>query len=554
MTTKFFEEFTMRSNGEFPMLKFNSATYYKEKRELQVKFIISAFEIQSFDDAMKDKVLDLLKEMFNGISVSVQYIRTYADQSVVKNKILEFFNRQNQMIFRRISDDSLSIDVGEHDIDVKFTFDTPTYKILTAGDLLDKLKDYLDSNFNYNIDILTEEIVQELDELVKDEDLHIETTTIANDSGLRLVELRQGAKIYARGKMDGVSSMPNYIADIKGACDNVILCGKITGIEKKSYKNKKYDPANPKTGAEMLPMVKFYIDDSTERMECVCFPSKEEDADKIAVVSQGSDVVCMGKVSWSQFAGSWSYMVSAIFEADINYDSIHLQATKPVPDKYVTIKPQKYVDTTQKTLLDAEKQEGIPAISNKPRRKSGLLDAEKQEGIPANMIGKTYVVFDLETTSLMTDVAEIIEIAALKVVDGVFTESFETLVKPVGPITQEITDVTHITNAMVLDSPNIESVMPDFFKFASNSILVGHNIKGYDFPIINRIAGDMGYKFDNELMDTLLLSRKYFKDELNQFSLTTLSKHFGIEHENAHRALSDVVATAEVLKILSRRM
>ncbi len=530
--TKFFEEFTMRSKGEFPMLKFNSATYYKEKRELQVKFIISAFEIQSFDDEMKAKVLEVLKEMFNGVNVSVQYIRTYADQGVVKNKILEFFNRQNQMIFRRISDESLSVDVNEHDIEIKFTFDTPTFKMLTAGDLIDKLKDYLDSNFNYNIDILTEEIVQELDELIKDEDLHIETTTIANDSGLRLVELRQGGKIYARVKVDGVPSMPNYIADIKGACDNVVLCGKITGIEKKSYKNKKYDPSNPKSGAEMLPMVKFYIDDSTERMECVCFPSKDDDADKIAVLSQGSDVVCMGKVSWSQYAGSWSYMVSAMFEADINYDSIHLQATKPVPDRYVTVKPQKYVDTTQKTLLDAE----------------------KQDEIPSNMIGKTYVVFDLETTSLMTDVAEIIEIAALKVVDGVFTESFETLVKPVGPITQEITDVTHITNAMVLDAPSIANVMPDFFKFAHDSILVGHNIKGYDFPIINRIAGDMGYKFDNELMDTLLLARKYFKDELNQFSLTTLSKHFGIEHENAHRALSDVVATAEVLKILSNRM
>lgn len=112
-----------------------------------------------------------------------------------------------------------------------------------------------------------------------------------------------------------------------------------------------------------------------------------------------------------------------------------------MPDKYVTIKPQKYVDMSEKTLLDAEK--------------------------PANVItdyfkGKTFVIFDLETTDLKTEIAEIIELAALKVVDGVPTETFQTLVKPLATISEEITNITHISNAMVLDAPSIENVMPDF--------------------------------------------------------------------------------------------
>ena len=109
MTTKFFEEFTVRSKGEFPMLKLNSATYYKDKRELVVKFIISAFEVRSFDEESKKKVLSVVEQMFAGVDVSVQYIRTYADNNVVKNKVLEFFNRNNQMIFRRINDETLQI-------------------------------------------------------------------------------------------------------------------------------------------------------------------------------------------------------------------------------------------------------------------------------------------------------------------------------------------------------------------------------------------------------------------------------------------------------------
>lgn len=90
MATKFFEEFTIRSKGEFPMLKLNSATYYKDKRELVVKFIISAFEVRSFDEESKKKVQSIIEQMFSGVSVSVQYIRTYADNNVVKTKFQSF--------------------------------------------------------------------------------------------------------------------------------------------------------------------------------------------------------------------------------------------------------------------------------------------------------------------------------------------------------------------------------------------------------------------------------------------------------------------------------
>lgn len=60
--TKFFEEFTLKSKGEFPMLKLSSATYYKDKRELVVRFIISAFEVRDFDEESKKKVQGIVEE------------------------------------------------------------------------------------------------------------------------------------------------------------------------------------------------------------------------------------------------------------------------------------------------------------------------------------------------------------------------------------------------------------------------------------------------------------------------------------------------------------
>lgn len=529
MNTRFFEEFTIKSKGEFPMLKLNSATYYKQQRELVVKFIISAFEVRSFGEDDKKKVQSIVEEMFSGVNVNIQYIRTYADNNVVKNKILEFFNRSNQMLFRKINDDTLKIEVGDNDIDIKFVFDTATYKLLTAGDLLDRLYDYLDCNFNQHVDIVTEENNFEVSS-EEIEDVHIDTT-IKTDATMRLVETRTGAKIYTRGKIGGISQMPNYIIDVKGACENIVLCGKVFGIEKKTYKNKRYNPDDAKSGPEILPFVKFMLDDTTAKIECVCFAGNDENADKIVALKEHSQVICMGKVSWSQFANAWSFTVNAMFEADINFDSIHLKSQKPVPDKYVTIKPEKFVDTTQKSLLD---------------------DGKSQE-INDYFKGKTFVVFDLETTDLKTDIAEIIELAALKIVDGVETETFQTLIKPVATISKEISDITHITNTMVLDSPSVENVMPDFFKFTHDAILCGHNIAGYDFPIISRIAEKMGYNFDNELVDTLLLARKYLT-ELPNCKLETISKAYGISHENAHRAMSDVFATVGALKIIAQRM
>ncbi len=538
MATKFLEEFTIKSNGEFPMLKLNGATYYKEERSLVVKFIISAFEVRNFDDDSKNRVQKILEEMFPGVQVSVQYIRTYADQNVVKNKIHDFFNSNSQLIFRRLNDDTLKINIGEHDIEVRIIFDTPTYKILMAGNLIDKLHECLDTSFNYDIDILTEEIVQSAEEIADAEDVHIDTISDYTRDGLRLVEVRVGEKIYAKGKVDEITQMPNYIADVKGACENIVLCGKISKIDKRTYKNKRYDPNKPKFGPETLPMIKFSLDDTTAKIECVCFASKDEDIEAILALdnsAEGGDsletVVCMGKVSWSSYSNAWTYTVNTIFEADINFDSIHLVASKPVPEKYTAVFPQAYVDMKQKSLLD---------IDEKPK-------------ISSYFVNKNIVVFDLETTDLNTEIAEVIEIAALKIVDGVETETFQSLVKPTGAISEIITELTSISNNMVLDAPSIEQIMPDFYKFTRDCTLVGHNIAGYDFPIVNRIAQKLGYTFDNELDDTLLLARKYLT-ELSNYKLENMSKHYGISHENAHRAMSDVYATAEVLKIIAERM
>lgn len=525
--TKFYEEFLKNTKSGFPMIKYNSSTYLKDKRELTVRFIVSALDIASLTDDKKKEILAAVSKMFDGVKVNVEYIRTFADVNVVKNKVMEFFNQNNQMLFNRMRDENLTIFVTDTDIEVKFNFETPTYKMLTAGNTLEKLTDWLETSFIPNIDVTAEEIPVDLKEVLEKEDLHIDTT-VAGDSGLRLVSIETGEKVYGRGRVEGITQMPNYIADVKGAAENIVLCGKISNISSRTYMNKKYDANNPKNGPKELPIIRFWLDDTTGKIECVCFPRPEE-AQKIENLKEQSHIVCAGKVGISTYNGALSFTVNVIFTCNIDFDSIKLKSAKPVPERYEIIKPQPFKCVTQNSLFDS--------------------DTEVSEFFK----NKTYVVYDLEATDKFPETAEIIEIAAIKIVDGKEVETFQTLVKPPQPIPAEITALTHIDNVMVANAPNIDSVIPDFYKFSRNAALVGHNIAGYDYPLLNKYADKLGYNIDNELVDTLLLSRKYLT-ELNAFSLEKISKAFNFTHENAHRAMSDVLATSQLLKLLAKRI
>ena len=87
----------------------------------------------------------------------------------------------------------------------------------------------------------------------------------------------------------------------------------------------------------------------------------------------------------------------------------------------------------------------------------------------------TYVVFDIETTGFSAVTDRIIEIGAVKVEDGKITDKFSTFVNPKRPIPFRITELTSITDEMVIDSPDIETILPQFIEFIGDAVLVAHN-------------------------------------------------------------------------------
>jgi len=154
-----------------------------------------------------------------------------------------------------------------------------------------------------------------------------------------------------------------------------------------------------------------------------------------------------------------------------------------------------------------------------------------------------YIVFDLETTGL-SRYDEIIEIGALKVQDGEVQDTFAALVRPRCPIQPAASMINGITDSMVRNAPFIEEVLPDFFGFAGELLVVGHNITTFDLPFIRRFAGREGAFFAQTYIDTLALAKDRLP-RLGSYSLSTLCDYFRIDPQSRHRALGDCYSTNE---------
>lgn len=156
----------------------------------------------------------------------------------------------------------------------------------------------------------------------------------------------------------------------------------------------------------------------------------------------------------------------------------------------------------------------------------------------------TYIVFDLETTGFSSIKDKIIEIGAVKVVNGEVVDRFSTFVNPKRPIPFEITQLTGITDEMVIESPDIETILPQFLEFAGDGVLVAHNA-GFDVGFIEQNCRYQEIVPNFVYVDTVALARVLLPT-LSRYKLNVVAKALGIPLENHHRAVDDAKATAEI--------
>ncbi len=159
----------------------------------------------------------------------------------------------------------------------------------------------------------------------------------------------------------------------------------------------------------------------------------------------------------------------------------------------------------------------------------------------------SYISIDLETTGINPKLDKIIEIGAVKVIDGKAAGTFQSYVNPGRKLEQRIVELTGIHQEQVDQAPDISEVFPELELFMEDLPLLGHRIL-FDYSFLKKAAVNLKRPFEKQGIDTLRIAR-CFLPHLEHRTLPYLCKYYGISH-NAHRAYADAQATSRLYEIL----
>ena len=346
------------------------------------------------------------------------------------------------------------------------------------------------------------------------------------------------------------------IIDIDDAIGNVTICGEIF----------KKEIIETKTGRKI---VTFFITDYTNSITVKLFP-KPKDVEKIVEeIKPGLYCKVRGQATNDPYAKEIVIMAKDIVKAtkiekmDTALEKrveLHLHTKMSSMDglsstanliKQAAKWGHKAIAITDHGVVQAFPEAMETAKKSKIKILYGvegyLVDDELTITIDARdkTIHDSFVVFDIETTGFSSVNDKIIEIGAVKVCGGKNIDAFSSFVNPKINIPHKITELTSITNEMVSDADDIESVLKKFMEFCEGSVLVAHNAN-FDVSFIKKNCNDYNIDFNYAVLDTIPFA-KFLYPDLKRFKLDVICKYLGIALRNHHRAVDDASATANIL-------
>lgn len=491
------------------------------KRERVAEFFLVTDKAYT---ASESEAVRLLSERYlpQGFSARMKIVKRMPDAEIIKRKIYEYVQQRFPAAAAFLAEECIHVDMLSSGANFCFDIASGEQSLFTSSHILDEVSAYLQSGycgtFYGNVRIVEKEAPDDslLDEVIESEEEEA------------AVQIRR-FPVDGFSKIDGVDEMPRfavYIADCMQAEGVYSVCGKLTYAEEKEYVKR-----DAKTGEEVQKTrFLFTVADESGALRMTYFPKKAT-VEKVRALKAGDWVLVTGENE--DYNGYRSFKASKINFGTMpeNYQW-EAKKGKPVPKAYHTVFPEEYVDYTQAGLFD-------------------MLDK------PADLKDNVFVVFDLETTGLNNNPAmgkmdKIIEIGAVKLVNGEMKEKFSTFVACEERLSPEIIKLTGIEDADLVGAPTIEQAITDFYKFIDGAWLVGHNVM-FDYRFVHYYAEQYGYMIENKQYDTLHLAQELLRGELPNYKLNSVADYYGFTF-NHHRAFDDACVTAKIfIELMKKR-
>lgn len=410
---------------------------------------------------------------------------------------------------------------------------------------------------------------EEVETAEKREEKHAENTTVE-------IEVREGK--FATPQIIQSSIRPLYgrsirgkmipISLISGDSGRIVVWGDVFDIEKKVTKS----------GDKNI----FTIDitDYTGSTTAKVFNSIKESA-VIDNIKKGDTIVVQGDVEYDKYAGELVVNARSIGTAQ-KVKVVDNAEKKRVELHMHTNMSQMDAVTSAGDLVNRAYQWGHKAVAitdhgvaqafpdamkaadkiNKDEEKIKIIYGveayfmddlvESVKGDADTGFDGTFICFDIETTGLSAARDKITEIGAVKVENGVITDTFSTFANPEMPIPQKITQLTGITDDMVKDAPSQSEAVGAFLEFAGDNVLVAHNAP-FDTSFIAKACEDMGREYNYTSIDTVAISRAILTD-IKNCKLDTVAKFLRLGDFNHHRATDDAEMLARIFINLCQRL
>jgi DNA polymerase-3 subunit epsilon len=159
----------------------------------------------------------------------------------------------------------------------------------------------------------------------------------------------------------------------------------------------------------------------------------------------------------------------------------------------------------------------------------------------------TFSVVDIETTGGRPPQHRVTELAAVKLQDGEIVGEYHHLVNPGREIPWSVVRLTGITDAMLVDQPELTEVLPAFLDFLGDSVFVAH-CANFDFNFIRYFSSEyLGRDYSPDVLCTFELAQRLLP-QAGRYNLGYLSSFLVLDDSanDRHRALGDARTTADI--------